>query len=85
MLVKIEARILIFPGTDFYFPSTSVPPGTFLGSDVTMISGGHMDKQRDVVGQWSEALYSGEHCRQKLHNLDASCQMSAFRSLNFIS
>ena len=33
MLVKIEARILIFPGTDFYFPSTSVPPGTFLGSD----------------------------------------------------
>jgi len=29
MLVKIEARILIFPGTDFYFPSTSVPPGMF--------------------------------------------------------
>ena len=33
MLVKIEARIPIFPGTDFHFPSTSVPPGTFLGSD----------------------------------------------------
>ena len=32
MLVEIEARILIFPGTDFHFPSTSVPPGTFLGS-----------------------------------------------------
>jgi len=32
MLVKIEARILIFPGTDFHFPSTSVPPGTFLDS-----------------------------------------------------
>jgi len=32
MLVKIEARILIFPGTNFHFPSTSVPPGTFLGS-----------------------------------------------------
>jgi len=32
MLVKIEARILIFPSTDFHFPSTSVPPGTFLGS-----------------------------------------------------
>jgi len=32
MHVKIEARILIFPGTDFHFPSTSVPPGTFLGS-----------------------------------------------------
>ena len=30
MLVKIEARILIFPSTDFHFPSTSVPPGTFL-------------------------------------------------------
>ena len=30
MLVKIEAPILIFPGTDFHFPSTSVPPGTFL-------------------------------------------------------
>ena len=29
MLVKIEARILIFPGTYFHFPSTSVPPGTF--------------------------------------------------------
>ena len=29
MLVKIEARILIFPGTDFHFPGTSVPPGTF--------------------------------------------------------
>jgi len=29
MLVKIEARILIFQGTDFHFPSTSVPPGTF--------------------------------------------------------
>ena len=35
MLVKIEARILIFPGTDFHFPSTSVPPGTFLGSGVS--------------------------------------------------
>jgi len=32
MLVKIEARILIFPGTDFHFPNTSVPPCTFLGS-----------------------------------------------------
>jgi len=32
MLVKIEARILIFPGTDVHFPSTSVPPDTFLGS-----------------------------------------------------
>ena len=30
MLVKIESRIPIFPGTDFHFPSTSVPPGTFL-------------------------------------------------------
>jgi len=29
MFVKIEARILIFPGTYFHFPSTSVPPGTF--------------------------------------------------------
>ena len=35
MPVKINsARILIFPGTDFHFPSTSVPPGTFLGSVV---------------------------------------------------
>jgi len=33
MLVKIEARILVFPGTDFHFPSTSVRQGTFLGSD----------------------------------------------------
>ena len=29
MLVKIEARILMFPGTGFLFPSTSVPPDTF--------------------------------------------------------
>jgi len=35
MLVKIEARILIFPGTDFHFPGTSVPPGTFLGSAIS--------------------------------------------------
>ena len=35
MLVKIKARILIFPGTDFHFPSTSVPPGTFLGSGIS--------------------------------------------------
>ena len=35
MLVKSEARILIFPGTDFHFPSTSVPLGTFLGSGTT--------------------------------------------------
>jgi len=30
MFVKIGARILIFSGTDFHFPSTSVPSGTFL-------------------------------------------------------
>ena len=32
MVVKTEARILIFSGTDIHFPSTFVPPGTFLGS-----------------------------------------------------
>jgi len=37
MLAKIEAWILIFPGTDFHFPSTSVPPGTFLGFVITEI------------------------------------------------
>ena len=37
MLVKIEARILIFPGTDFHFPSTSVPPCTFSGSAVYIV------------------------------------------------
>jgi len=31
MLAKIEARILTFPDTNFNFPSTSVPRGTFLG------------------------------------------------------
>jgi len=40
MLVKIEARILIFPGTDFHFPSTSVPPGTFLGSGALCVDSG---------------------------------------------
>ena len=39
MHVKIEARIPIFPGTDFHFPSTSVPPGTFLGSAVACTDG----------------------------------------------
>ena len=38
MLVKIEARILIFPGTDFHFPSMSVPLGTFLGSGTTGVN-----------------------------------------------
>ena len=39
MFAKIEARILIYPGTDFHFPSTSVPPGMFLGSgDTTLIA-----------------------------------------------
>ena len=47
MLVKIEAGILIFPGTDFHVPSTSVPPATFLrlwltrgvgDNDVAMVS-----------------------------------------------
>ena len=37
MLVKIEAQVLVFSGTDFHFPSTSVPPGTFLGS--AMVAG----------------------------------------------
>ena len=43
MLVKIEARILIFPGTDFHFPSTSVPPGTFfrLCSNVDFFTARH--------------------------------------------
>ena len=39
MLVKIKPRILIFPGTDFHFPSTAVPPGTFLGSGVCWHAG----------------------------------------------
>jgi len=39
MLVKIEVRILIFPGTDFHFPSTSVPAGTFLGSGLCSMDG----------------------------------------------
>jgi len=38
MLVKIEARILIFPGTDFHFPSTFVPLGTFFRLCRAMLS-----------------------------------------------
>ena len=52
MLVKIEARILIFPGTDFHFPSTSsVPLGTFLGSAAGIASGylEQVRRQRDRV------------------------------------
>ena len=36
MLVKTEARILIFRGTGFHFPSTSVPSGTFFRLWVTV-------------------------------------------------
>ena len=50
MLVKIEALILIFPGTDFHFPSTPVPPGTFIGSDATSLD--------------SETQLSGRHLRR---------------------
>jgi len=41
MLVKIEARIMIFPGTDFHFPSTSVPPGTFFRLWISLTLIGH--------------------------------------------
>jgi len=50
LTVQIEARILIFPGTDFYFPSTSVPPGTFLGSDVSATRA-HTTSNRVAVSQ----------------------------------
>ena len=49
MLVKIEARILIFPGTDFHFPSTSVPPGTFLGS-------GRPSRLRNDDRRWTRVI-----------------------------
>jgi len=50
MLVKIEARILIFPGTDFHLPSTSVPPGMFLGSAMGVRSyRGKWDQLRDFL------------------------------------
>jgi len=49
MLVKIEARILIFPGTDFHFPSTSVPPGTFLGSDKGSYTAVYIDGRRLIA------------------------------------
>jgi len=50
MLVKIEARILIFPGTDFHLPSTSVPPGMFLGSAMSVRSyRGKWDQLRDFL------------------------------------
>ena len=42
LTIQIEARILIFPGMDFHFPSTSVPPGTFFrlwGSEVWVYRG----------------------------------------------
>ena len=40
MLVKIEARILIFPGTDFHFSNTSMPPGTFFKALMGLNTGG---------------------------------------------
>ena len=42
--IQIKARILIFPGTDFRFPSTSVPPGTFFKALYYVLVGG--------VAQW---------------------------------
>jgi len=65
MLVKIEARILIFPGTDFHFPSTSVPPGTFLGSAVRLsvclsVCPGYHPLQQRAVGLLLCARHAGD-------------------------
>ena len=61
MLVKIEARILIFPGTDFHFPSMSVPLGTFLGS------------VRDLTrGQPRMHFFNHYHVLFLMNNLDSS-------------
>ena len=49
MLVKIEARILTLPGTDFHFPSMSVPLGTFLGSG----------PQQQICSNWFAAVGPG--------------------------
>jgi len=56
MLLKIEARILIFPGTDFHFPSTSMPPGTFLRLCPTLYKQIRVTLKKTRV-LFSEALY----------------------------
>jgi len=70
MLVKIEAQILIFSGTDFHFPSTSVPPGTFFKAlDVTELSVDGWQPSEDAVATQSQRLVSSvlsdtaEQCR----------------------
>ena len=52
MLVKIETRILIFPGTDFHFPSTSVPPGTYFYALVHVPT--LMSAIRVKFGMWTQ-------------------------------
>ena len=49
MLVKIEARIPIFPRTDFHFPSMFVPPGTFLGSGTLLNSSSRLTSRVSVA------------------------------------
>ena len=70
MLVKIEARILIFRGTDFHFPSTSVPPGTFLGSatkacDALVHTTLLVRNASNVSASWlNDGLSVGLNCQQ---------------------
>ena len=69
MLVKIEARILIFPRTDFHFSSSSVNPGTFLGS--ASIS----ERTRPRLTRWSGAALAaglGSETRPRVNLLKLS-------------
>jgi len=68
MLVKIEARIPIFPGTDFHFPSTSVPPGTFLGSTRTWLS-------RALSSPFSNVMARRTKCTRQQRSWLQLCQI----------
>jgi len=70
MLVKIEARILIFPSTDFHFPSTSVPPGTFLGSATLW---------GNATGKFSTAI----RINPTIDTFDDLCQLTEVQFISF--
>ena len=65
MLVKIEAGILIFPGTGFHFPSTSMPPRTFFR---LCLSPRHTHTHTPVSGSsnWYRYTCHGLYCDQEV-------------------
>ena len=64
MLATIEARILRFPETNFNFPSTFVPRGTFLGPGCCWYT-------KNVLCKGCQSGKTGVRSSVDLHHLEA--------------